>query len=403
MVHGGKALSRLPDGRVALVRGGLPGETVEAALELRKGVLQGRVERVIEASPERIEAPAHPGLDYGFARYPYQLELKRGVLGDALRRARGVPDGVEVPPLRPAPSQWRYRNAVQPASRVGGLGYRRPDSSEIVLLADDPSANEALARVWKLWSELDPPKGVREVALRGNDGGEVLAALIASASERSLLDFAHEMLRAGFAGVDYAPFDPRGRFRRGRSHLSGKRSLLQRYGDATITVTATSFAQPNPAAAGELYRSLRDWAPGGAHALDLYAGSGAIALHLSDRYRRVTALEIDRGSVDRGKRDAARLGIDNLEFVRGDAREIRFPDSAELIAVDPPRAGLNKEVRGALLASKASDILYVSCDAATFARDVGELLAGGFALERLEPFDFYPHTHHLEVLALLRR
>ena len=403
MVHGGRALARLPDGQVALVRGGLPGETVDAQLEARSGVLQGHVERVIEASPERIPPPAHPGLDYGFARYPYQLELKREVLRDALRRARGVPDGIALPLPRPAPSQWGYRNAIQPAAVAGGLGYRCPDSSEVVVLDSDPSANEALARVWSVWEGLGAPKGIRELAMRSNDAGEVLAALVASSSERSLLGFAHEMIAAGFSGVSYAPFDPRGRFRRGRAHLTGARSLRQPYGDVEITISPALFAQPNPAAAGELYRTLRAWAPGGRHALDLYAGSGVIAMHLSSRYRRVTALEIDRGGVDRGRRDVERLGIDNLAFVQADARHAPVPDDADLIAVDPPRAGLNKRLRATLLASKVATLLYVSCDVATFARDLGELLQGGFELARLEPFDFYPHTHHLEVLAELRR
>jgi tRNA/tmRNA/rRNA uracil-C5-methylase (TrmA/RlmC/RlmD family) len=107
--------------------------------------------------------------------------------------------------------------------------------------------------------------------------------------------------------------------------------------------------------------------------------------------------------VERGKRDAERLGLGNVEFVRLDAREAVIPETAELVVVDPPRAGLSKGVRSAVAVSGASRLLYVSCDAATWARDVVELEGLGFALTRFVPFDFYPQTHHVELLSELTR
>lgn len=401
MVHGGRALARLPGGRLALVRGALPGERVRVSLEERKGVLQGETEEVVEASPDRVPAPPHPGLDLAFVRYERQLELKREVVGDALRRALGR--DLPVPPVRPSPRVWGYRSAVQPVVTRGGIGYRRPESREVVVLAEDPTANEALARGWRALQAEPPPKGVKEVALRGTDDGEVLAALVAVPTPRALVHYAHRLVEAGLTGVAHAPFDPRGRFRSGHERLAGARSALQRYGDVEVTVTATTFAQPNPGAASELYRELARWAPGGGHAADLYAGSGVIGFHLAARYERVTALEIDRGAVARGERDAERLGLTGVRFVRADAKRAAIPDGAELVAVDPPRAGLGKEVRALVDGSSARALLYVACDVATWARDVADLEARGWRLERFEPFDFQPHTHHIELLSLLTR
>lgn len=416
MVHGGAALARLPDsagaaaGRVALVRGGIPGELVDAELEERAGVLQGRVVRVHEPSTDRQPTPRHPGLDYGHIAYERQLALKREVLADALTRAGGAAADAarELPPVRPSPREWGYRSAVQPAVHARGLGYRAPGSHEVVVLDEDPTANAALQRAWAGWLELvadagGPPKGVRELALRGNERGEALAALVATSPQRELLDFAHRLVAAGVHGVSYAPYDPRGRFRAGRERLAGARAMLQRYGEVEITVAVGAFAQPNPEAAGELYRALAALAPGGAHALDLYAGSGAIGMHLAPRYHHVTCLEIDRGSVTRGRRDAERLGLANVRFEKADARRAEIPAGVDLVALDPPRAGLSKELRRTLVASGVGAIVYVSCDAATWARDVAALVAGGFGLAHVEPFDFQPHTHHLEVLSLLER
>ena len=400
-VHGGAALARVEGGRVALVRGGIPGEEVEADLEERSGVLQGRVTRVLTASPDRVPSSKHPGLDYSFISYERQLELKREVVRDALSRT--LKREVEVPPVRLAPLLWHYRSAVQPAVTPGGLGYREPESHEVVVLTSDPVANEAINNAWEVWGRLRVPKGVREVVFRGNDGGEVLASLVATAPAKTLVPFAHELVKAGLAGVSYASHDPRGRFRGGSERLAGARSIRQRYGDFDISVSATNFAQPNPSAAGELYKTLQTLAASGGLALDVYAGSGIIGMHLAENFGRVIALEIDRGSVVRGERDAARLGIINLKFVKADAKRLVVPEGADLVAVDPPRAGLNKEVRRTLSASHAPRLLYVSCDVATWARDVAAFEASGWRLEHFQPFDFYPHTHHVEMLSLLVR
>ena len=401
MVHGGVALARLPEGRVVLVSGGIPGELVAVEPEQVSGVLRGQVLEVLEPSPDRVPAPAHPGLDLGHVSYDRQLELKRDVVADALRRA--LQRDVDVPPLRRSPQVWTYRATVQPAVASDGLGYRRPGSSDVVVLERDPVANAAIQAAWATWRGMTVPDGIVEVVFRGNDSGEVLAALVATVEPRNLLDFAHVLVRAGYAGVHHAAFDPRGRFRGGVERLAGARTIRQRYGDVELEVTPTAFAQPNPAAAGELYRDLADWAPGGGSALDLYAGGGAIAMHLSPRYEQVRALEIDRGSVARGRRDVERHGLSNVDVARADARRVHIPPGTDLVAVDPPRAGLARELRDAIVASDTPHLLYVSCDVATWARDVAHFLDEGFALDRFEPFDFFPHTHHVEVLSLLTR
>ena len=405
MIHGGRALARLKDGRVALVRGALPGETVRAQLEPRKGVLQGWVSEVLEPSEDRVEAPAHPGLDYGFITYERQLALKRAVVGEALLRATGRER--EVPPVRAAPEQWHYRSTVQPVALRRGnrreLGYRRPESREAVALPRDPVALAGINTLWQRWPDLSSPKGVRELVIRANGAGDLLVSLIATTSAKNLLDFAHDLLAAGVTGVGYAPLDKRGRFRSGSERLAGARTIRQRYGRFTVSVSAAQFAQPNPSAASALYEALVNLAPPAELALDLYAGSGVIGMHLLAKAERVIALEIDRGSVVRGQRDAERLGLEGLEFRRSDAKHLKIPPGTNLISLDPPRAGLNKALRETLNASGVPRLLYVSCDVATWARDIAEFEAAGWTLAHLEPFDFYPHTHHTELLSYLER
>ena len=410
MVHGGRALAAGPDGRTLLVRGAIPGERVRVEGAASKGVWLGEVVEVLQPSVDRVEAPEHPGLDLGHVAYPRQLELKREVLLDAWRRSVGATASEpDVAAVVASPQTWGYRNSIQPAvaaaSVDGGsvLGYRRPGSHDLVALSHDPSANEACRAAWRAVTERPWPDGVREVAIRGNDAGQALVALIATTQAKPLLDAAHSLVAAGVAGVALAPFDPRGRFRGGAERLAGVRNLRQRYGDVQLTITATAFAQPNPAAASLVYRRLAALAPAARHALDLFAGNGAIAMHLAPRVAKVTAVEIDRGSVERGRRDAGAAGIGNLVLVRSDARELRVADDVDLISVDPPRAGLAAALRAAIDGSRAAALLYLACDVATWARDAADLVRRGWRLTALEAFDFQPHTHHLELLSRFER
>ena len=428
---GARVPRRVP---LVLLAGGIPGERVVARIETRKGVDFGEVVEVLDASPDRVAAPVHPGLDLGHVALGRQLELKHAVLLDAARRA-GVALPVEVPTVTPSPRPWGYRSAIQPAVASSGtpatLGYRRPGAHDVVPLDADPTANPACAAAWAAVTSVGLPAGVREVAIRGNDDGEALIALVAAVPARAPrgpragprgshaarprrgtpaagdpgdpLETGHALVRAGVAGVALAPYDPRGRFRGGAQRLAGARSLRQRVGDVEITLTATAFAQPNPAAAGALFRELASWAPSARHALDLYGGNGVIGLHLAPRSERVTVIEIDRGAVERGRADAQRMGAKHVMHVRLDARELRVPDDADLVCVDPPRAGLAAVTRQAIVESRAKTLIYVSCDVATWARDVADLQRAGFRLARLRPYDFQPHTHHLEILSLLVR
>jgi tRNA/tmRNA/rRNA uracil-C5-methylase (TrmA/RlmC/RlmD family) len=401
MVHGGYALSRLKDGRIALIRGGIPGELVKADVIEKSGLVQGRAIEILESSPDRIQAPNHPGLDYGFIHYERQLELKRDVVKDAL--SRSLKREVDIPNVQAAPRIWHYRHIVQPAVTRDGLGYRTEGSHEIIVLENDPTAHVTINGFWKQWRNLGAPKGIHEIALRSNDEGDLLLTLIAKASAKNYLGFSHHLVNEGISGVSYAPFDERGRFRAGSEKLAGEKTILQSYGDYSISVSSTNFAQPNPSAATMLYQRLESIAPSGKLALDVYAGSGIIGMYLSKKVEQVIALEIDRGSIARGEQDITRLGIKNLEFIKADAKHLEISEDADLITIDPPRAGLNKEVRQTINASRVKTLMYVSCDVATWARDIAEFEQAGWTLSYLEPFDFYPHTHHIEVLSKLER
>ncbi len=396
LVSGGLGLARDALG-VVLVAGALPGETVLAEVHSGKGVRRGETREVLLASPDRVPAPDLPTADLAHANYAAQLRYKRGFVQEALTRVAKL-DG-EVAPSVPSPREWAYRASAQYLLRGRTLAYRERGGHKAVAVEHDPLVLPAIA---ELCARLDVSRlsAARELALRASAGsGEVLAALIGEGPPRAYARAIDALLDAGAAGVSLAP--PAGRrFARGAMLLAGEPTTLERFGDLDLSVSATGFAQVNPEAAGALYRAAAALAGSGEHALDVYGGSGALALHLAPRFERVTALDLAGEALTRGERDAARLGVGNVRFVRGDAS--RLPE-ADVVVADPPRAGLAPEVRAAITGSGARKLVYVSCEESTWARDVGELTRAGWTLMSAAPHDFYPQTSHVEVLSLLTR
>jgi len=385
--------------QVILVEGALPGETVEAVSIPAKGVLRARVSRVLEASPERVPAEnLPPTLNLAHASYQAQLEYKRQFVLESLERIGKV--SAEVRPTQPSPDRWHYRTVVQYALEGGRVGYRGRESHNFVALTGDPIASE---QIHDLLERLNPKElgEAKEIVLRSSRlTGEVLVALIGEGERSGYGKAAHHLAGVGAAGVSLAPPD-KVRFGKGAKLLWGEKTVLEKFGALELSVSATGFAQVNPLAASELYLKALELAGKGQHALDLYGGAGSIGLNLASQFEKVTVLDVSREALERGDRDKARLNIENVEFFEGEAKDMRR--DVDLIVLDPPRAGLDKKTLERISASKAQRVIYISCDASTWGRDVGVLTRAGWKVRHVQPWDFYPQTAHVEVLSLLER
>jgi len=399
LIPGGLGLARTPTG-TALVRGALPGEVVRVGLRPRKNHLEGQVLEILQAHPERYPDPLPPTADLPLY-YPAQLPLKQGFVHEALVRIAKL----EFPlsPIQPSPDALNYRTAAQYALHpLGGLAYRKPDSHELAKIEQDPLIAPPLQVAFRLLSH-GALSSLDEVVFRGSlYEGRTLVGLIGGEA-RFCRRTAQALVQEGLAGVVWAEASPKGRFRGRVQHLAGEGGLLEEFGGVLSTVDAQSFAQVNPKAAGLLYREAAQIAGGGERAVELYAGSGVLGLHLAERFCEVIAIEINKDAVRRGEADRERLGVSHLRFHRGDSRELYTFTPADLVAVDPPRSGLSAEVMQAIVQARPKRVLYLSCDPATWARDVRGLTQAGYRLTFARPYDFYPFTHHVEVLSLLER
>ncbi|SMB90523.1 class I SAM-dependent RNA methyltransferase [Deinococcus hopiensis] len=398
LVAGGLGLSRDGSG-VVLVRGALPGERVVARVRAGRGVRQGLTQEVLHPSPDRVDAPDLPTADLAHAAYPAQLAYKRGFVEEALTRIAKL--RAPVAETVPSPHEWHYRNAAQYLVTPGGLAYRERRGHGPLVVGEDPLVMEAIRT---LVDRLDPEQldPATEVAFRASRlTGEVVAAVIGAGEPKVFLRASDHLMDAGVVGVSLA--QPSGkRFGAGVRLIAGESEIQEQFGRVQVGVSATGFAQVNPEAAGLAYIRAAELAGSGMHAVDLYGGSGAIGRHLAPNFTRVTVLDSSPEALSRGRQAVAVSGERNVSYRQGDAA--RFSElGTDVIVVDPPRAGLEQEARDHIHASTADRLVYVSCDPATWARDVGDLTRRGWRLGAVLPHDFYPQTSHVEVVSVLDR
>jgi 23S rRNA (uracil1939-C5)-methyltransferase len=188
--------------------------------------------------------------------------------------------------------------------------------------------------------------------------------------------------------------------------LSGRGTIEDRLGPYVFQISANSFFQTNSSAALKLYQKVSEYAElrGSEIVLDLYSGTGTIPIFLAKSSQQVIAMEISTTAVQDGERNCRANGIENCRFVLGDIREslASLNTRPDVLIIDPPRAGMHQDVLARVMDLSAQRIVYVSCNPATLARDLGEI-SRDYEVIEIQPVDMFPHTFHIEAVAKLQR
>ena len=382
--------------------------------------------------------------------YEDQLALKK----QRLLRILGELDPSLTIDIVPMDDPWRYRNKAEltfsdtpprrdPSSGVVPetpvdrdalrLGYHAARSFWRIVSIDDcwllPEPMSALfrdARELAKQTGLPPynPKthqGIfRYLTVRGSRAtGQLLVLLLTADAKREVIEtLADELMRrhpqisSFYWGVnrkvaDIAIPDE-------LQLVRGTPFLSDRLGPFSIKLHPLNFLQPNPVQAERLYTQLTHWLSDipTQVAWDLYCGVGLVSFYLSSKCRKVYGIDIDAGNLELAQQNAADNGITNVEFRHGPAEELlankRFwltEAAPSIIVVDPPRSGLHPRVVASLQAARPKQIVYVSCNAQSLARDLKPLMSDfpRYRLCQARAFDLFPHTNHLEILTLLER
>ncbi len=428
LVQGGDGLAQL-DGLKVFVPFSAPHERVRARIVQRKrDYAVARVVEIVEPSPLRVE-PACPyygrcgGCQLQHIDYQGQLVVKKTLVNETLQRVGRVffPVANITGPVAP----WHYRNKTQYPARQDGrglrLGFFRRGSHDLLDINRCPLQPESFDRVRQAvlaaarhvgeqgYNEAGHSGNIRHVILRqASAQGEVILIVVTRTPALDPRFVAALAGTAGVAGIVQSINPDRTNRILGRRHLllEGSDTAVYSILGKSLRASATSFFQVNTVQAEELCRKvLKHASPTGTETvLDLYSGVGMLSLVLSDFVQHVTGVEIDPAATQDALANASALNAANVSFICGDVDQVLAGlPPADIVLLDPPRRGCPPVTLNRVAGMNPKRLVYVSCNPATLARDLGLLEQLGYEVRAAEPIDMFPQTAHVETVVQLAR
>lgn len=398
LVYGGEALGRMPDGRAIFVAYGLPGERVLVqVVEEKRGFARANLVEVLEPSQERITPICKHfsicgGCHYQHMSYDTQLRIKTEILRDQLIRIGGL-ENPRINNIVPSPKQWNYRNSLQFRINVDGkLGYKKWRSAEVVPIVECHLPEETLNGLWPQL-EIDPQPELERAGLRLGAADAAMLILESNSDEAAeiKIDIPVAVVHLGPTTVQV---------------LADTSILMMDILERSFQVSARSFFQVNTGMAEKLVTHLLETLPLNADTtlVDVYCGVGLFSAFLAPRVGYLVGVEASPSACDDFVVNLAEFNNVSIYQDTAERALAALDEPADIIVVDPPRAGLTRPVMDAILDQhKPAVLAYVSCDPATLGRDAKRLVAGGYRLMHATPFDVFPQTFHIESISYWER
>lgn len=446
----GKAIAHTPEGQVVFVEYAVPGDVLNVrVLKKKKSYLEGRIEEIVKPSEYR-QAPfcSHFGICGGcrwqLLPYSMQLEAKQRQVEDQLIRI-GHLEIPEVSPIIGSEKTEFYRNKLEftasdkrwilpgedpeqiPAECRQGLGFHVGKFFDKVLdirkchLQPEPSnalrlfiKDYAVSHGIPFYNIRENSGILRNMFVRTTDAGQVMLIVCFAADfpgREAMLD----AISAEFPRITSLYYVINGKLNDSIGDLDcilykGDESIYETMEGLRFKIGPKSFYQTNNGQALRLYEVAREFTglTGSETVYDLYTGTGTIAQFVSSLARRVIGIEYVPEAIADARINAEGNGISNCEFFAGDMKDILTADfialhgAPDVIIADPPRAGMHPDVLETILSASPRTIVYVSCNPASQARDLG-VLCRDYRIDAVQPVDMFPHTQHVENVVRLSR
>lgn len=440
---------------VVFVHGAYPGDIVEARItKKKKNYAEAKTVNVLAPSPERIKPQCKyfgtcGGCKTQDLRYEIQTEYKEAQVREIFEHLGKFTD-YEFLPILPAVKIYRYRNKMEFSfsekrwltkeeiesgetieNRDFALGLHIPRVFDKVLDIDECHLHtETSDEILNFTREFFKRRNVSIYSTKTHEGylrhlviktahhtRETLVNLVTGYDDENLMrEYSDALVRAipsvttvvnnvNLRKAQVATGDY-------EKTYFGKGYIFDFIGKFKYRISANSFFQTNTLQAEKLYDTAAEFADfsGDEIVYDLYSGAGTIAIYVSEKVREIYAVENVEAAVEDAKINMELNNVKNMSFIRADlnksfypiARESGFP-APDVIIADPPRGGMNPRTVNDILKFAPKKIVYVSCNPATQARDISLLSEGGYRLVKMRPVDMFPHTYHIENVALLAR
>ncbi|OFI46781.1 23S rRNA (uracil-5-)-methyltransferase RumA [Floricoccus penangensis] len=436
LTHEGAGVAKI-DNYPFFVENALPGEVIKMrVMKTGKNFGYGKVEEYVKESDDRVGDVNSQYLRTGIAdishlTYPAQLDFKKKQVETVLSKVAKKND-IKVMDTLGTENNTGYRNKAQiPVRRVNGqteTGFFRKNSHDLVPVEDFLIQDKEIDQVVlytrdllrrfdiKPYHEINKTGLIRNIMVRrGHHSGEIMVTLITTKKKIFRIDQIVDALTEKFPNIvsimqnvneshGNALFGP------DWFVLYGKEYIEDQMLGNTYQISGPSFYQVNTEMAEKLYQKAIDFADLKEDdvVIDAYSGIGSIALSVADKVKKVYGVETVESAVINAGKNAELNDIKNVDFTVGKAettmaRWLEEGIEPDVIFVDPPRKGLDEEFIKSATKTGARSIVYVSCNPSTFARDVLRFEEEGYKLQKVQPVDLFPQTHHVELVSLFTK
>lgn len=451
IVFGGEGLGRV-DGFTVFVPMSVPGDKLEIdIISVKKSYARGLITRIIEPSKDRIEDLSKvsfedfDGCDFGMLKYEKQLEYKDKMLEEVLTKISGIDlENVQVGKIIGSDEKVNYRNkTAEPFFKKDGIiqtGFYSRKSHNVFLAKESLLKSEIAKMIidkflqkvnsfsgtkkeFKVFNEINNTGFLKQIMVRNNEKNEVMIIVIVNKNSQynQLSKVLEEMYDENecIKSVYISVKTEQNNVILGKNiHLFGSQYLEEEMEGLKFKIYPNSFFQINKKQALKLYDTAIEFLNEEKNnknngkiyektVIDAFSGTGTIAMMLSKNIKKVIGIESVESSTLAAKLTSYENSIQNVEFVNGKVEKelpkILKRENIGAIVFDPPRRGIEEIALKSVIKNKIEKIVYISCNPATFARDVKILTENGYVLKKIMPVDMFPQTAHIEVVGLLEK
>ena len=451
IVFGGEGLGRI-NGFAVFVPMSVPGDKLEIdIISVKKSYARGLITRIIEPSKDRIEDLSKvsfedfDGCDFGMLKYEKQLEYKNKMLEEVLTKISGIDlENVQVGKIIGSDEKVNYRNkTAEPFFKKDGIiqtGFYSRKSHNVFLAKESLLKSEIAKMIidkflqkvnsfsgtkkeFKVFNEINNTGFLKQIMVRNNEKNEVMIIVIVNKNSQynQLSKVLEEMYDENecIKSVYISVKTEQNNVILGKNiHLFGSQYLEEEMEGLKFKIYPNSFFQINKKQALKLYDTAIEFLNEEKNnknngkiyektVIDAFSGTGTIAMMLSKNIKKVIGIESVESSTLAAKLTSYENSIQNVEFVNGKVEKelpkILKRENIGAIVFDPPRRGIEEIALKSVIKNKIEKIVYISCNPATFARDVKILTENGYVLKKIMPVDMFPQTAHIEVVGLLEK